>query len=576
MAEEKKLTGYPSIDKPWLKYYAKESPVTPSPEMSMYAFLYENTKENLEYTALNYYGNKISYRGLFENVETVASALQAQGVHKGDIVSLCALNTPEFVYLLYALNKIGAVSNWVGLTSPVSDLHKQFTSTDCRIVFTINIAYSQVAEAARDSKVEKIITVPIENSMPAFLKMAVAFKNRRLPNAGLHWKEFIKAANGSVNTAEICPDDVALIEYTGGSTGVPKGVMLSNRAMNSYYVNCTVLTQSGIIPYKKRDKIIFGVPIFLAFGASSCCHAPLCNSMELIVIPDPSPEVGTKMIFKSKANHIIAGRLIIEELVKIAEEANTDLSYLQSIMYGGEETNKVWEQEITQRLKKHNARVPLLNGYGMTESSAAILIAPDNTTDGLIPFANANVKITDPDDTSLEFGYDTEGELCLSAKTLMNGYYQNEEETASVIFEDDGVRWIKTHDLATISPDGIIKITGRIKRIYSRMTQDKIQIRVYPMRIEETLLEHETVHKCAVVGMKDDVLAYRTFAYIVPSNQTMPHDEIKEQLKTHCRNHLPDSHWPDEYVFVESFPITRAGKVDYRALEKQAAEMQKS
>ncbi len=576
MAEEKKLTGYPSIDKPWLKYYAKESPVTPSPEMSMYAFLYENTKENLEYTALNYYGNKISYRGLFENVETVASALQAQGVHKGDIVSLCALNTPEFVYLLYALNKIGAVSNWVGLTSPVSDLHKQFTSTDCRIVFTINIAYSQVAEAARDSKVEKIITVPIENSMPAFLKMAVAFKNRRLPNAGLHWKEFIKAANGSVNAAEICPDDMALIEYTGGSTGVPKGVMLSNRALNTHYVNFYETNYNGIFSFCKADKMISGVPFFLVFGMCACCHSPLCHTMELVLAPDPSPAAGTNLILKHKINHIMAGRLLLEELLNKTETAKSNLSYVKSVMYGGEETNKAWENDIRNRFRNYQMNAPILNSYGMSETSAGVLTAPDDDTDGLIPCANIEVKIVDPENFATEYGCDTEGELCISTNQLMLGYFRNPIETQDVIIETDGVRWIKTHDLATISPDGIIKITGRIKRIYSRMTQDKIQIRVYPMRIEETLLEHETVHKCAVVGIKDDVLAYRTFAYIVPSNQTMPHDEIKEQLKTHCRNHLPDSHWPDEYVFVESFPITRAGKVDYRALEKQAAEMQQS
>lgn len=125
MTEEKKLTGYPSIDKPWLKYYTKKAPAIPSPDMSMYAFLRENNKSNLEYTAMNYYGRKISFRVLLEKIDDVASALLSLDINKGDIVSLCALNIPEFVYLLYALNKIGAISNWIGLNSPIADLHEQ-------------------------------------------------------------------------------------------------------------------------------------------------------------------------------------------------------------------------------------------------------------------------------------------------------------------------------------------------------------------------------------------------------------------------------------------------------------------
>ena len=125
MSEEKQVTGYPSIDKPWLKYYAKKASLIPSPEMSMYAFLRENNKGNLDCTAMNYYGRKISFRLLLEKIDAVACALRSLGINKGDIVSLCALNVPEFVYLLYALNKIGAVSNWIGLTSPIADLHEQ-------------------------------------------------------------------------------------------------------------------------------------------------------------------------------------------------------------------------------------------------------------------------------------------------------------------------------------------------------------------------------------------------------------------------------------------------------------------
>lgn len=573
MTEEKKLTGYPSVDKPWLKYYPGEHPEMLDPDCSMWRFLWERNRDRLQNVALNYFGRRITYRKLFENIDFVARSLCSLGVKQGDTVSICPLNTPEFIYLLYAVNKIGAVSNWIGLTSPVSDLREQLASTNSRVVFTVSLAYEQVAEAAGDTRVETIVTVPLEASMPMFMKAALTFKNRRINRMGLAWRDFLKSAAGEPDPVEIRPDDMALIEYTGGSTGVPKGVMLSNKALNSYYVNFCKTNDCEITAYKEQDKYLSGVPLFLAFGVSACCHGPLCHSMKLILAPDPNPDAGTNMIFKSSANHIIAGRLLIEDLVETAQKTKTDLSFIHSIMYGGEETNKAWEYSITEQLKTHNANVPLLNGYGMTETSAAILIAPDNETDGLIPLGNVNVKIVDPDDETREFGYDTEGELCLSADTLMNGYLGNESETSNVIFEENGIRWIKTHDLAKISQDGIIKITGRIKRIFSRLTPDRIQARVYPMRIEEALEKSADVEKCAVVGVKDDALAYRSIAYIILSDKTADTNAAKKQLEDRCHSDLPNSHWPDEYVFVNSFPLTRAGKIDYRALEEMAKEM---
>ena len=573
MTEEKKLTGYPSIDKPWLKYYTKKAPGIPSPDMSMYAFLCENNKSNLEYTAMNYYGRKISFRVLLEKIDDVASALLSLGINKGDIVSLCALNIPEFVYLLYALNKIGAVSNWIGLTSPIADLHEQLVSTDSRVIFTVNIAYPQIEKAAQDTKVETIISIPIETSMPVFMKMAVGFKNRHIKDAGMPWKQFISVDAVKPEDTSTLPNDMAIIEYTGGSTGVPKGVMLSNKSLNTHYVDFFMTNSNGIFNFSKADKMISGVPFFLVFGMCACCHSPLCHGMELVLAPDPSPSAGTKIIQKYGINHVMAGRLLIEELLRSTQKCNENLSYIKSIMYGGEETNKAWENNIRDELKKFHLNAPILNSYGMSETSAGVLTAPDDATDGLIPCAGVDVKIVNPENCYEEYSYGREGELCISTDQLMLGYYNDPNNTEDVIFEENNVRWLKTHDLATISLDGIIRITGRIKRIYSRLTTDRIQVRVYPMRIEELLIQNDQVRECAVVGVKDDVLAYRSVAYIILSDNAVDADDVKKQLEAYCRASLPDSHWPDEYVFVDSFPITRAGKVDYRALEKMVKEV---
>ena len=204
----------------------------------------------------------------------------------------------------------------------------------------------------------------------------------------------------------------------------------------------------------------------------------------------------------------------------------------------------------------------------MTETAATILITTSKYRSGLMPLYGVVTKITDPDNTETELSYDTEGELCISSNTIMVGYYQNDQETTETIFDKDGSRWLRTHDLAKISEDGLITITGRIKRIYYKNTKDMIAVRVYPMRTEEELSKSKYVERCAVVGVKDDIVAYRSIAYIIFKDKTLNSETVKAELDKLCRENLPESHVPDEYRFVSEFPLTRAGKVDYRALEK--------
>ena len=573
---KKKLTGYPSIDKPWLKYYSEAVDMqgVPSPDCSMIDFLRGCSADRLDFPALNYFGAKTSYKKLFETVERAAAALQKHGVQKGDFVSLCGLNTPEFVVLLYAVNQVGAVSNWLGLTSPISDLKEQLVSTGTKLVFAVDLAYDIMKEAAQDTGVEKIIAVPLSASMPPLLKTLYGLKNRRPKSDAISWRMFLRSAgNAKPQVVKAEGNDLAMIEYTGGSTGVPKGVMLSNRNLNSYYVNFNKANSSGLSNYQKRDTYLACVPLFLAFGVSASCHGPLSHGMELILAPDPKPETLGKLIVNKKPNHIAAGRVQIDGFIQAADRAKIDLSFIRSIMYGGEASDPNWEQEVAKSLLKYRMNAPVLNGYGMTECTACILVATKDCPDRLLPLGNVNVKITDPDDPCRELGYDTEGELCLSSDTVMIGYYNNEAATEELIFEENGQRWLRTRDLAKTSSDGTIHITGRIKRIYHKLSAEKVDIRVYPMRIEECISAVPEIEKCAVVGIKDDKTAFRTLAYLILKEGAGDHESAKEKVEECCKANLPESHIPDEYIFLSEFPLTRAGKVDYRALEEKAASI---
>ncbi|MBE5827229.1 MAG: acyl--CoA ligase [Butyrivibrio sp.] len=582
-------TGYPSVDRPWLKYYKKDIYELPDTDTSMFRFLYECNKNRLDDIALNYFGKQISFRSMFVHIDSIALMLRNLGVRKGQYVSLCALNIPEFFYLLYAVNKIGAVCNWIGLTSPIADIHEQLVTTKSEIVFTVSIAYEQVLDAAINTNVNRIIAIPVNNSMPIFMKTiieAFSFFQKGIKFRKSDFIETIKWGNiydvkknkevMALDQADsqLEGNNIAMIEYTGGTTGVPKGVMLSNKALNSYYINFALSNINGMSHYKERESYFSGVPLFLAFGVSACCHGPLCHGMELILAPDPSPKAGMKIILKSRVNHIITGRVMIEGIIKeLSSRKKADLSHIYSVMYGGEESNKKWEKSVEERLSHYNMRASVLNGYGMTECAAAVMIELNNEKGGMIPLGNVNVKVVDPDDFRIELGYGIEGELCISSNTIMEGYYGRIKETKDVIFEDKGAKWLRTHDLAVISVEGYITITGRMKRIFSKLTSDDIQVRVYPMRTEEVIMSDKDVKMCAVIGIKDDITAYRTVAYIIRNSIKEDEESTLQRIDVLCRRKLPESHVPDKYIFVDEFPLTRAGKVDYRELESRAGKL---
>lgn len=566
-------TGYPSIDRPWHKYYNDNTCDLPSANCSMYDYLYACNTSRMGYTALNYFGNKISFEQLFLNINKVSNSLLSLGVRKGEIVSVCSLNFPETVYLIYAINKIGAICNMIGLTSSVEDIRQQLLKTESKYVFTVEMAYEKMKEATENSLVEKIVTLPIETSMPSALKVLVRNKGKLSQKHAIKWIDFLKSESEAMSYSSTSGEDIALIEYTGGSTGIPKGVALTDKNMNSYYENLHLTNKAGITKYAHGDSFLSIVPFFLAFGASACCHAPLCHSMELILAPDPSPEESGKIILKMKPSHIVCGRLMIDGLVKRLNVKKMNVSFIRSIVYGGEGIDKVWVEHNQKYLKKLGMKTFIGNGYGMTETAATLLIEPQENARGLLPIGNVEVMITSPDDCFNEYGYDMEGELCISSDTIMSGYFKDDKKTADCIFEKKGKRWIKTHDLAMISKDGYINITGRIKRIYHKLSLNNIVTRVYPMRIETTISRESDVIKCAVVGVKDDRTAYRSVVFLIVKDGCED-AVIQQRIEERCCQELPESHFPDEFVFVKEFPYTRAGKIDYKVLEKLASEKQ--
>ena len=178
MSEEKKLTGYPSIDKPWLKYYSEEAINAKLPECTMYELLWSSNKDYLENTALNYYGRKFTYGQLFDGIEKASKAFSALGVKKGEVVIICTVNTPEMVYALYALNRLGAIANMVDPRTNVDGIREYILESDARFVMTVDLAYPAIVKATKGTAVEKIVVVSPADSLPTVTKLLYKLKTK--------------------------------------------------------------------------------------------------------------------------------------------------------------------------------------------------------------------------------------------------------------------------------------------------------------------------------------------------------------------------------------------------------------
>lgn len=567
--EEKKLTGYPSIDKPWLKYYSEEVINAPLPIGSMYDFMCDCNKERQNEPALNYFGKKILHRHLRENIDICARALVANAVKPGDFVALCLLAIPEVVYLLYAVNRIGAISNFLVLSATEEELHKQISLCGSKLLITMDIVEDKIGNAVKGTAIEKVVAVSVPESMPVPLSTLMKLKSRKPRHIKtISWRAFLNSGKKSELPEDIAGDqDSAVVEYTGGTTGESKGVLPSNQAANTlafHYLNLKTM-----LHFQAGETFLNIIPPFLAYGLFLGIHMPLCVGTECILSPDPAPQSFPKLFVKYKPNHFSGGPLHIDNLIQHLSAKRLNLSFLITAAYGGDSSGDEWERKASSFFRQNHAKYGLVNGYGMTEVAGAFCTTSHEIRH-MIPFAKNNVKIIDID-TGKELSYGQEGEICISGPTMMKEYYKNEEETSDAIWVENGVRWLHTGDLGYITEEGYFVIRGRLKRIFYSVGSDTIINRVYPMKIESTICKCAYVDKCTVVGKPNGEKGYLPIAFIV-LQENVDENMILAKLRAICREELPEASWPCMYRCIDKLPTTPTGKVDYRALERMAEQ----
>ena len=560
---------YASQAKPWLKYYDQKFIDQTLPALSAFEYVCQRSKNHLNDTALEYYGRKFTYADLIVNVKKTAAALRGAGVKKGDIITVVSIMTPEIIALFYAADMMGATLNLVDPRYSVEGIREYIEEVDSHLLVCLNVVYERCRQAAKRTNVEKVIVLSPADSLPPVMavgyKLTTPDKNKYASNV-IRWKQFIKGGEGQSTAAEpYDPDHACVVVHTGGTTGSPKGVMLTDDCFNG------IALQFQAYPklFHRGQKLMNIMPPFIAYGFACGIHLPLVLGFTVIIIPNLDPAKLGSLVLKHKPEHMFGVPTHYQQLAADPKLRDKDLSFIINYAAGGDSLSRGAEQTVNDFLAAHGARYPIAKGYGMTEVSSAATVAAglDNKPGSVgIPMVNTVVAAFEPG-TDQELPIGQRGELCISGPCLMKGYYNKPEETAILLRRHpDGRVWAHTGDMGYLDEDGFVFLDSRIKRMIIRHDGFK----VFPSMIENVVSRHPAVHQCSVVGCadKDHTQGRLPFVYIVlKADTTAKKKQVIRELERMCAEDLPEYVQPVAYKFISSMPMTPVGKVDYRQLE---------
>ena len=571
------LTGYASIDKPWLKYYTEEQIVEEAPKVTCYQNLYLNNMNHMDEVAIEYYGAKISYNELFQKIDETAKAFIKIGIKKGDIVTICSVTTPEIIYAFYALNKIGAVSNMVDPRYPKKAILNYLNEVNSKCFITLDIVYPKIKDILNETPVEHAIMLSATNSVPTPLRLLADIsskikKEKPLIPFGdkyLSWNDFTSNGTGiKYDDAEYIDDFIATIVHTGGTTGTPKGVVLTNDNFN----NGTIQMRASA-PFAERGYRYLNImPPFIAYGIILGLTSPITLGWRTTVVPKFDANKFDELLLKHKPNGIIGVPAYWETVMKSRKVK--DLSFVKNILLGGDKTTAEFEKRLYEYLHQHNCNADIGKGYSMTEAGACGTFSTREANElgsvG-IPLSKTTISVFEPNTTN-ELPYNEVGEICIKTPTMMKEYYNNAEETSKVKVKHEDGFWIHSGDLGYINENGIVFIKDRIKRMIVRSG-----FKVFPSEIENLFLKHSAVDNCVVVGVPDEVDTTAPAVYIVLKDSCVGLEEkVKEELTEMFNDsELPSYFEPVSYNFKRTLPLTDIGKIDFMSLINENAEKQK-
>lgn len=567
---QKSVTGYPSIDKPWLKYYTYAQSINRVPDMTIYQCMEYGVKNNLNREVLNYVDRSICGNEFLSNIDNAKKALKClykdTNNIEDEIVSIVSNNVPEAIYAFYAANRLGMTVNLIHPLSSKKNIISSIKNCNSKIVFCIDFDYEKIKDIC-DSKV---VVLSNKDSMPLFTKLIYSntlkdlefYKEKRKDNF-ITWDEFNSLGKNVLEVEDypFIPNRAQVILSTGGTTGAPKGALLTNENFNS------MPSQYGVkANFSEKDKMVAVMPIFHGFGLCNCIHMPLALGASVILMPKYDAKSLAHIFKKHRPSDIMGVPTLMRDILHNKVYSNIDFSFINYIVSGGGPMGAD-EELFNEFLKKRNCSKKITKGYGLTEATSSLTFTFDDSNDVNsvgIPLVNTDIKIVEPG-TTKELKYNELGEICAKGPSIMKGYYKNSFATnEDLVRHEDGDLWLHTGDMGYINTDGKLFITDRIKRLIIVSG-----VNVYPSLIEDAIASHYMVKECCVIKKPHEYKYEVPKAYIVLNDGYEFTEQLKNELLNLC-NSLPNKYYiPQEIEEIDELPKTLMNKIDYKLLEEK-------
>lgn len=530
------------------------------PEMPVYNFMENSARKFPKRTAIIYNGKKINYNNLWELSQRFSKGLKELGIEKGDRVAILLPNTPQFIIANSAIHYIGAVVVALNPLMLNSEISREIRTTECKALIILDLLLEKIPK----KRPKTLIVAEASYYTPTHIRTIskLKYRNIKLPPKAIKFKNLLKNPPLKEKVKIDAKNDLAVIMFTSGTTGEPKGVTLSHYSQVTNAIQSYHWLRGWGYSSKSQPRgwpiVLCVIPFFHSYGMMVLNEA-ISFGCTLVLIPYPTAETIMRATNKYKVTHFPMIPRLIREILEHPKLANYDLTSLTTCATGGAKIPshimKAFE-EITQ------AR--MYQGYGLTEAGPSVCATPiegnPNYESSGLCYPDTEVKIVDPQLGEIELGQNKEGEIIVKGPQLMKGYWKDSESTSKTLRNG----WLYTGDIGWIDEEGYLYILGR--------KTDRIVTAghaVWPIGVEEVLESHPEVYAAIVIGIPDPLRCSTDICAIVVPEKGHDKKLTEKTLLEYCKRTLNEYELPNRILIRDYLPMTVMGKVD----RKKVVEM---
>ena len=534
----------------------------------MYDAVYDASCKWPHNIALEYFDTQITYKDRIKKINKVAAALKALDAKRGERISICMPNTPEAVYSIYAVNEIGAIANMIHPLSSEKEIEDYLTQADSRILLCVDLAYPRVESIIKNTNVEHVIVVSATRSMDLIIRLVYKLTKGRKNHIKksqhvIPWDQFLSQAGKYIGNphARVNAGDDAVIMYSGGTTGKPKGIVLSNLNFNAQALGAKYLVPEL---FKPEYSFMAFLPNFHAFGFGCCIHMPLYFGARSFLIPQFNPKKFKRYITKYKVSILVGVPTVFDYLTKLKFKKD-GLKNVKYVVSGGDMISMSNKEKINEFLRAHGSKALIENGYGLTEASGGFIFSPLSIAEDPdaigYPLPDNEVIIMDLK-TKQPAPTGKDGEILVRGHSVMKEYLNKPKETKEAFIKIGNKKYLRTGDVGYIDKGGVVHFRSRLKRMIISNGYN-----IYPANIEDVTLKCDKVAACAATGREDKLRGQKVVVFVV-AKQNASERAIRRELNTIYRKHLARYEIPREIRFLPELPKTKLAKIDFKALEQ--------